>query len=109
MKKKLLIVLAVVLVMVSLCSLTVYADGDVASAVTNTWNSAKTQIKAIVNNVVFPIIDAVLAILLFVKISTAYFDYRKHGQFEWVPIAVVFGCLLFSMTCPLYVWEIAGI
>ena len=77
--------------------------------VTNTWNSAKTQIKAIVNNVVFPIIDAVLAILLFVKISTAYFDYRKHGQFEWVPIAVVFGCLLFSMTCPLYVWEIAGI
>ncbi|MBQ4464433.1 MAG: DUF3852 family protein, partial [Oscillospiraceae bacterium] len=35
------------------------AAGDVSGAFTNTWNSAKAQIKTIVNNVVFPVIDVV--------------------------------------------------
>lgn len=32
---------------------TVYAAGDVSTAITSTWNSAKSQIKTVVNNVVF--------------------------------------------------------
>lgn len=68
----------------------------------------KSQIKSIVNNVVFPVIDVVLAILLFAKLSLAYMDYRKHGQFEWTAPAIIFGCLLFSLTAPLYVWSIVG-
>ncbi|MFR5052435.1 MAG: DUF3852 family protein, partial [Ruminococcus bicirculans (ex Wegman et al. 2014)] len=44
--------------------------------------------------------------LLFVKIGLAYLDYRKHGQLEWTPIAIIFGCLIFSLTCPLYIWSI---
>ena len=74
----------------------------------STWYSAKSQIKSIVNNVVFPVIDVVLAILLFAKLSLAYMDYRKHGQFEWTAPAIIFGCLLFSLTAPLYVWSIVG-
>ena len=85
-----------------------YADGDVAGAVQSTWYSAKSQIKSIVNNVVFPVIDVVLAILLFAKLSLAYMDYRKHGQFEWTAPAILFGCLIFSLTAPLYVWSIVG-
>ena len=66
--------------------------------------TAKAQIKNVVNNVVFPCIDLILAVLLFVKIGLAYMDYRKHGQLEWTPIAIIFGCLLFTLTAPLYVW-----
>ena len=50
----------------------------------------------------------ILAILFFVKIATAYLDYRKHGQFDFVPPAILFACLVFSLTCPLYLWKILG-
>ena len=89
--------------------MTAHAEGDVAGAVTSTWNSAKSQIKSIVDNVVFPVIDVILAVLLFVKIAMAYSDYRKHGQLEWSPIAIIFFCLLFSLTAPLYIWTVVSI
>lgn len=85
---------------------TAYASGDVAGAVTSTWTTARSQVVSVVNNVVFPVIDVILAVLLFVKITLAYLDYRKHGQLEWTPIAIIFGCLIFSLTCPLYIWSI---
>lgn len=85
---------------------TAYASGDVAGAVTSTWTTARAQVVSVVNNVVFPVIDVILAVLLFVKITLAYLDYRKHGQLEWTPIAIIFGCLIFSLTCPLYIWSI---
>ena len=66
------------------------------------------QIKQVVNNVVFPVIDLVLAVLFFVKVATAYLDYRKHGQFEWTAPAILLGTLIFSLTCPLYIWKILG-
>ena len=80
--------------------------GDVSGALESTWDAAKTQVQDIVNNVVFPVIDMVLAILLFVKIATAYMDYRKHGQFEFTAPAILFACLLFSLTAPSYIWNI---
>ena len=85
---------------------TAYASGDVAGAVTSTWTTARSQVVSVVNNVVFHVIDVILAVLLFVKITLAYLDYRKHGQLEWTPIAIIFGCLIFSLTCPLYIWSI---
>ncbi len=109
MKKKIFIVLITIAVMTSICSMTAFADGDVAGAVESTWTSAKSQIKSIVDNVVFPVIDVILAILLFAKLATSYLDYRKHGQFEWTAPAILFGCLLFSLTAPLYLWSIVGI
>ena len=60
----------------------------------------------IVNNVVFPVIDMILAVLLFVKIATCYMEYRKHGQFDFTAPAILFACLLFSLTAPSYIWNI---
>ncbi len=83
--------------------------GDVAGAVESTWTTASTQIKAVVNNVVFPAIDLILAVFFFVKVGTAYFDYRRSGQFEWTAPAILFACLVFTLTAPLYIWGIIGI
>lgn len=109
MKKKtvrLLLCVTLVAVMVAISSVTVFAAGDVAGAIENTWTQAQTQIKTVVNNVVFPVIDMILAILFFVKLGTAYFDYRKHGQFEFTAPAILFACLIFTLTAPLYIWTI---
>ena len=75
-------------------------------AIENSWTAAQTEIKTVVDNVVFPVVDMILAILLFVKLGTAYFDYRKHGQFEFTAPAILFACLLFTLTAPLYIWTI---
>lgn len=58
---------------------------------------------------IFPVIDLILAVLFFVKVATAYLDYRKHGQFEWTAPAILLGTLIFALTCPLYIWNILGI
>ena len=68
-------------------------SGDVAGAVEQTWTSAQGQIKTVVNNVVFPVLDVILAVLFFVKVGASYFDYRKHGQFEFAGPAILFACL----------------
>lgn len=87
--------------------MTITASADVAGAITSTWGTAKGQIQSVVNNVVFPAIDIILAILLFVKIATAYIDYHKGGdRISWGPIAMIFFGLVFSLTAPLYVWTI---
>lgn len=97
---------SVILLMLGISAVTVFAAGDVSSAIESTWTSAQTQIKNVVNNVVFPAVDMILAILFFVKLATAYLDYRKHGQFEFTAPAIFFGCLMFSLTAPLYIWTV---
>lgn len=97
---------SVILLMLGISAVTVFAAGDVSSAIESTWTSAQTQIKNVVNNVVFPAVDMILAILFFVKLATAYLDYRKHGQFEFIAPAILFGCLVFSPTAPLYIWTV---
>ncbi len=85
------------------------ASGDVAGAIEGTWKDASGQIKTVVNNVVFPAIDLILAVFFFGKLGMAYFDYRKHGQFEWAAPAILFACLVFTLTAPAYIWTILGI
>ena len=98
---------AVVVLLMTAMSVTAFAaDGDVAGAVENTWNAAKTQVQSVVNNVIFPAIDLVLAVLFFVKVGTSYFEYRKHGQFEFAAPCILFACLIFTLTAPLYIWDI---
>ena len=84
----------------------VSAAGDVAGAIENTWNTAKAQVKTVVDKVVFPVIDMILAILFFVKVGTSWFEYRKHGQFEFAAPAILFACLIFTLTAPMYIWMI---
>jgi hypothetical protein len=108
--KKIALIAVVVLMMTCMMSISAFAaeTGDVAGAVEDTWLAARGQIKDVVNNVVFPVIDLILAVLFFVKVATAYMDYRKHGQFEWAPPAILLATLIFSLTCPLYIWTILG-
>ena len=103
-----LMMAALLVVIVAMMAVPAFAagTGDVSGAIESTWNAAQGQIKDIVNNVVFPVIDMILAILFFVKIATAYMDYRKHGQFEFTAPAILFACLLFSLTAPSYIWTI---
>ena len=84
------------------------ASGAVAGAVEQTWTSAQGQIKTVVNNVVFPVLDVVLAVLFFVKVGASYFDYRDRGRFEFAGPAILFACLLFTLTAPLYIWGVVG-
>ena len=107
---KITIMMVLVTLIVGLFCITAFAQqtGDVAGAIENTWDAAKGQIKSVVNNVVFPVINLILAILFFVKIGLAYMDYRKHGQFEFTGPAILFACLVFTLTAPLYVWDIIG-
>ena len=106
---KILVVVAMLALLVSVMFVTAFAaSGDVAGAVQSTWNAAKVQIKSVVNNVVFPVIDLVLAVCFFAKVALVYMDYRKHGQLEWTPPAILFATLVFALTAPLYIWDIIG-
>ena len=106
--KRLCVTLTLSLLLVCMMGTTAFAagTGDVAGAVESTWATASTQIKTVVNNVVFPVIDMILAILFFVKVGTSYFEYRKHGQFEFAAPCILFACLIFTLTAPLYIWSI---
>ena len=81
-KKKIAATLASAVAFANMLTMQAYAAGDVSGAIQSTWNDAKSQIKSIVNNVVFPVLDVVLVILLFVKIGTLYMEYRKHYLYE---------------------------
>lgn len=35
--------------------------------------------------------------------------YRKTSQFEWTAPAILFACLVFTLTAPLYIWDIVGV
>ena len=103
--------LALTLLLASMMATTAFAagTGDVAGAVEGTWQTASGQIKSVVNKVVFPAIDLILAVFFFAKLGTLYFEYRKSGHFEWTAPAILFACLVFTLTAPLYIWQIIGI
>ena len=81
-RKRLLIVAAVALLLLVAVSVaqpkvSVYAassssGGDVAGAVEETWGSAKEQIKRVVNNVIFPVVDT----------RNTVFRKTRHGVFR---------------------------
>ncbi len=98
----------------SLCTaLTVpaFATGNrnVAGVVEETWKAAAAQIKTVVNNVLFPALDMILTVAFFGKVAMSYFDYKKHGQFEWTGPVILFACLVFCLIAPTYIWKIVGI
>ena len=67
MKIKRLAVVIMVLTILAVTAVSVYAAGDVASAVESTWTTARGQTKTVVNNVVFPVLDLILAVFFFVN------------------------------------------
>ena len=107
MKKRSIVVWLAVLLLL-LC-LPAGAATSVDAVIEQTWSSIRGQIQNVVNNVVFPAVDMILAVVFFVKLSSAYFDYRKHGQFDFTAPAILFACLVFTLTAPLYIWKVLGI
>ena len=107
-RKKTLLVLLAVFLLAGLFCMPVFAAGSVADAVEQTWGDASEQIRAVVDSVVFPALSMVLAIAFFVKLALTYFEYRKHGQFEWTGPAILFVCLIFVLLAPNYIWGISG-
>ena len=113
--KKHLRPLLLALVMTAVLTVPAFASGggggtgNVGAVVESTWKDAAGQIKTVVNNVVFPALDMILAIAFFGKTGRAYFDYKKHGQFEWTGPVILFACLVFTLTAPNYIWGIIGI
>lgn len=99
-------VMAVLVMLLAIPAFATGTSGDVSGAILGTWEAAQGQVKDIVNNVVFPVIDMILAVMLFVKIATCYMDYRNHGKFDFTAPAILFACLLFSLTAPSYIWNI---
>ncbi len=104
--EKIALIICMVVMLSLMFSVTAFATGDVAGAIESTWTDASGQIKTVVNKVVFPAIDLILAVFFFAKLGMAYFDYRKHGQFEWAAPAILFACLVFTLTAPTYIWQI---
>ena len=107
-KVKVIICLMIILIMLVLTMKQSYAAGDVSSVIQQAWKQMESQIKNIVNNVVFPVIDIILAVFFFAKLAMAYFDYRKQGQFDWTTPAILFACLTFSLIAPNYIWKVNG-
>lgn len=106
--KKRSIVLWLAVLLLLLC-LPAGAATSVDAVIEQTCSSIRGQIQNVVNNVVFPAVDMILAVVFFVKLSSAYFDYRKHGQFDFTAPAILFACLVFTLTAPLYIWKVLGI
>lgn len=108
--RKIVLIMCLLFIAILTLSTTALASGtgNVAGAIEGTWSDASGQIKTVVNKVVFPAIDLILAVFFFAKLGTAYFDYRKHGQFEWAAPAILFACLVFTLTAPAYIWRILG-
>ena len=108
--KKVVCLLGAVMLAAGMMAFPVCAkEANVAGVIEETWSSAAGQIKTVVDNVVFPAIDMILAVFFFGKLGTAYFDYRKHGQFDWAPPAILFVCLVLMLSAPMYVWKRRGI
>ena len=108
--KKPALVLGLLFLCLVLGDVSAFAEGgDVAGVIESTWKSAAGQIKTVVDSVAFPALDMVLTIAFFGKVAMSYFDYKKHGQFEWTGPVILFACLVFTLTAPLYVWKIVGL
>ena len=109
--KKYLRPVILALLLCTLCCLPAFAEDSsrVAEVVEQTWQDAAPQIKTVVNNVVFPALDMILAIAFFGKLGMAYFDYRQRNQFEWTGPVILFACLVFTLTAPMYIWSIVGL
>ena len=74
------------------------SSGDVAGAVEQTWTDAASQIKDVVDTVVFPALSMVLAIAFFATLAM-----------EWTGPVILFACLVFVLLAPNYIWGIIGI
>ncbi len=85
------------------------STGNVSNAIEGAWKDTATQVKVIVNNVVFPAVSLILAVLFFVKLAMTYTEYKKSNQIEYMGLIILFMGLIISLTAKNYIWGILGI
>lgn len=113
--KKIAVILAIMALISVFFSINCFASGtpattiSVADAVEQVSDGLMLQGKQIVNNVVFPIITFVLAVVFIALICLAVFNYRKNGKMEWTGIIISGACLAASIAAPPIIWMIVGI
>ncbi|NLD24630.1 MAG: DUF3852 family protein [Bacteroidales bacterium] len=99
--------LSTILFMITYSITTVSAKGDVSGVIQESWNNAESQIRSVVDNVIFPALSIILAIFLFIKLGSSYFDYKKNNdRFEWTAPSILFVCLVFTLTAPKFIWKL---
>ncbi len=78
-RKRLFVAFVLTLIMVCMLGTTAMAagTGDVAGAIEGTWNDASAQIKTVVNYVVFPAIDLILAVFFFAQTRNGLFRLQE--------------------------------
>lgn len=68
----------------------------------------KDEVKGVVNTFVFPIIDAILLVVLIVQIVRTYKDWKEHGEIQYEKPLIVGVCLAISLAAPAFMWDIIG-
>lgn len=68
----------------------------------------KDEVKGVVNSFVFPIIDAILLVVLIVQIVRTYKDWKEHGEIQYEKPLIVGVCLAISLAAPAFMWSIIG-
>lgn len=107
MKNKIKKEVAYLLTSIFLLITPTHAQGNVSGVIEETWKNAESQIKQVVNKVIFPALSVILAIFFFVKLGSSYFDYKRNNdRFEWTAPAMLFVALVFTLTAPNYIWKI---
>lgn len=70
--------------------------------------SVKPEIKGVVNKFLFPIIEAVLLIVLIIQIVRTYKDWKERGELDVEKLIVVGVCLAICIAAPAFMWGIIG-
>lgn len=83
---------------------------SVSSALTDAFRSnLQPEIKAIVNNIVMPVIAAILLIVLIVRGVLVWKEYNHgQGEFKWGQLLILFACLVVAISAPSWMWNLIG-
>ncbi len=101
--------ISLMLIMLFINFKNVLANSSVSSAIEGAWNDTSSEAKVIVDNVVFPALSLVLAVIFFIKLAMTYMEYKKSNQVEYMGLVILFMGLIISLTAKNYIWGILGI
>ena len=66
----------------------------------------KPEVKGVVNKFIFPLISAILLVVLIIQIVRTYKDWKEHGEVQYEKPLIIGVCLAISIAAPLFMWGI---
>ena len=83
--------------------------GSVLEQILN--SGIKPEVKDVVNKFVFPLLSAVLLVVLIIQIVRTYRDWKEHGEIRYEVPLIIGVCLAISIAAPagLIIWILANI